>query len=64
MHFKGFMCIRMRKLHAESRLQLLHIIDNELCSNFMFQNSFHNTERQNNYCNILDDRLELWPCID
>ena len=45
-HFKGFMCIHMRKLHAEC--QLMHTFD-----------AIRNIERQNNYRNILDDRLEL-----
>ena len=60
-HFKGFMCIRMRKLHQNARFQLMHTIDAKLCSYLMFQNSFRNVERQNNYHYFLDDRLELWP---
>ena len=45
------------------RFQLMHTIDAKLCSHLMFQNSFRNIERQNNYRNFLDDRIELWPSI-
>ena len=40
--------------------QLMHTIDAKLCSYLMFQNSFRNIQRQNNYHNFLNDRLELW----
>ena len=42
---------------------LIHTIDAKLCFRLMFQNSLRNIERQNNYRNFLDDRLELWPSI-
>ena len=54
------MCIRMRKLLAECKILA---IDAKLCSHLMFQNSFRNIDRQNNYRNVWDDRLELWPSI-
>ena len=46
-----------------ARFQLMHTIDAKLCSHLMFENSFRNIERQNNYRTFLDDRLELWPSI-
>ena len=46
-----------------ARFQLMHTFDVKLCSHLMFENSFRNIERQNNYRNFLDDRLELWPSI-
>ena len=46
-----------------ARFQLMPTIDAKLCSHLMFQNSFRNIKRQNNYRNFLDDRLELWPSI-
>ena len=41
----------------------MHTIDAKLCSHLNSQNSFRNTERQNNYRKFLDDLLELWSSI-
>ena len=63
MHFNGFMCIRMRKLHAECQIQADAVVEAKLCRHLGFQMSFRNTERQKSYCNFLGDRSELWPSI-
>ena len=64
MHFNGFMCIRMRKLHAECQIKPMHVIESKLCRHLVFQMSFRNIQRQRNYRNVLGDRSELWPSID
>ena len=46
-----------------ARFQRMHTTDAKLCSHLMFENSFRNIERQNNYHNVLDDPLELWPSM-
>ena len=47
-HFKGFMCICMRKLRAKCQMPA----DAKLWSHCMFQNSFQITERQKHYRNF------------
>ena len=39
----------------------MHLIDAKLCSHLMFQNSFRNTERQNNYRNFYMIGLNFGP---
>ena len=46
-----------------ARFQLIGMIDAKSCSHLMFQNLFRKIERQNNNCNLMGDRLELWPSI-
>ena len=62
-HFKGLCLYACANCIQKARSQLIYTIDAKLCSHWMFQNSFRNTERQNNFCNFLDDRLELWPSL-
>ena len=64
MHFKGFMSIHMRKLHAECQIPAdVHDWCQIVFFNLMLQNSFRNIEQQKNYRNFLGDRLEVWPSI-
>ena len=63
MHFNGFMCIRMHKLHAECQIQVDACDWSQTVSSLVFQISFQNTQRQKSYRNFLSDRSELWPSI-
>ena len=50
-HFKGFVCIRMRKMHAER--QIPDDAQIKWCCHLMSQHSFQNIERQIHYRNFL-----------
>ena len=63
MHLKVLCVYACANCMQNVRFQLMHMIDAKVCSHLMFQNSFRNIERRNNYRNFLDDRLELWPSI-
>ena len=48
-HFKGFVCLRMRKLHTECQIPADMHDWCQICFRWKFQNSFQNIERQKKF---------------
>ena len=61
--FKGFMCIRMRKLYAECQIPADAYDWCQIVFSFNVPKFVANIERQKSYGIFLDNWLELWPSI-